>query len=99
MASPVPKSAVVKAEPAPAVTPNSINVVVLSQDGGQVHFKIRDTTPMSKLMNAYLERQGAQADNVRFLFDGIRLTETDTPRSLEMAEGDTIDAVLAQTGG
>jgi len=64
-----------------------------------VHFKIRKTTPMSKLMDAYLERQGVQKDNVRFLFDGVRLTETDTPKSLAMEEGDTIDAVLAQTGG
>lgn len=36
---------------------------------------------------------------VRFRFDGQGVTETDTPTSLEMEEGDTIEVYQQQTGG
>lgn len=35
----------------------------------------------------------------RFRFDGNPLNETDTPISLEMEEGDTIEVYQQQTGG
>lgn len=36
---------------------------------------------------------------VRFRFDGNPINEMDTPTSLEMQEGDTIEVYQAQTGG
>ena len=36
---------------------------------------------------------------VRFVYDGNRLNPTDTPNSLEMEDGDAIDAFLEQIGG
>lgn len=36
---------------------------------------------------------------VRFRFDGQAINETDTPLSLEMEEGDTIEVYQQQTGG
>lgn len=36
---------------------------------------------------------------VRFRFDGNPINETDTPTSLEMEEGDTIEVYQQQTGG
>ena len=35
----------------------------------------------------------------RFIFDGERVKEDDTPESLEMENGDEIDAMVEQTGG
>lgn len=37
--------------------------------------------------------------NVRFLFDGERLHETQTPKELNMENGDEIDVVVEQVGG
>ncbi|XP_004845057.1 small ubiquitin-related modifier 2-like [Heterocephalus glaber] len=37
---------------------NYINLKVAGQDGSVVQFKIKRHTPLSKLMNAYCERQG-----------------------------------------
>ena len=37
--------------------------------------------------------------NVRFLFDGERLHETQTPKDLNMENGDEIDVVIEQVGG
>ena len=36
---------------------------------------------------------------VRFRFDGQAINENDTPLSLEMDEGDTIEVYQQQTGG
>ena len=35
----------------------------------------------------------------RFIFDGERLKDEDTPEKLEMENGDEIDAMVEQTGG
>jgi small ubiquitin-related modifier len=38
-------------------------------------------------------------DQIRFLFDGNRLRENQTPDELEMEDDDVIDAMLFQVGG
>ena len=38
-------------------------------------------------------------NNVRFLFDGERLNENQTPKELNMESGDEIDVVIEQVGG
>lgn len=38
-------------------------------------------------------------NNVRFLFDGERLHENQTPKDLNMENGDEIDVVIEQVGG
>ena len=37
--------------------------------------------------------------NVRFLFDGERLRDTQTPKEVGMENGDQIDVVVEQVGG
>jgi small ubiquitin-related modifier len=43
--------------------------------------------------------QGIAMATMRFRFDGQPINETDTPISLEMEEGDTIEVYQQQTGG
>ena len=69
------------------------------QDGNIVHFKIKRKTQLKKLMEAYCNRQSLQMDQIRFLFDGNRLRETQSPDELEMKDDDVIDAMLFQVGG
>lgn len=59
-------------------------------------FKIKRTTPFNKLMNAYCQRQGKTLNTLRFLYDGERISETDTPESLDMEDEDTIDVMIEQ---
>lgn len=37
--------------------------------------------------------------NVRFLYDGERILEKNTPNDLNMQSGDEIDVVIEQVGG
>ena len=49
-------------------------------------------------MNAFCQRQGVNLNAVRFLFDGERLRDTQTPEGLEMEDGDVIDVMMEQAG-
>ncbi|KAI9268215.1 ubiquitin-related domain-containing protein [Phascolomyces articulosus] len=76
-----------------------INIKVVGGDNNEVFFKIKQSTPLRKLMDAYCERQGKSPGSVRFLYDGHRVLATDTPQGLDMDDGDTIDVMVEQIGG
>jgi small ubiquitin-related modifier len=86
-------------ESAKAEPTSAINIKVAAQDGNEVFFKIKRNTPLSKLMDAYCDRQGVDKQSVRFLYDGERVQDTSTPESLDMEDQDVIDALLEQKGG
>jgi len=73
--------------------------IKVTDNNNEVFFKIKRTTALSKLMNAFCERQGKAPSSVRFLFDGARVNPTDSPDSLEMADGDTLEVHQEQIGG
>jgi small ubiquitin-related modifier len=54
---------------------------------------------MSKVFETYAQRKGVQSSSLRFLLDGERIDENDTPKMLELDDQDQIDCVLEQTGG
>jgi small ubiquitin-related modifier len=79
--------------------PDTLNVKVVSQDGTEIFFKCKPHTNMSRLMTAYAQRQGVNLKSVRFLFDGERVREDQTPKELGLEDGDSIDVVMEQVGG
>ncbi|KAI9308814.1 ubiquitin-related domain-containing protein [Cunninghamella echinulata] len=76
-----------------------INLKVVGNDSNEVFFKIKRSTPLRKLMDAYCDRQGKSSGSVRFLYDGGRLLPTNTPEELDMEDGDSIDVMIEQIGG
>jgi len=56
--------------------------IKVTDNNNEVFFKIKRTTALSKLMNAFCDRQGKQLTTVRFLFDGARVNPTDSPDSV-----------------
>jgi hypothetical protein len=50
-----------------------------SQDGNEIFFKIKKSTPFRKLMDAYCKRQGTDENGILFLVDGKRLRPEQTP--------------------
>lgn len=53
--------------------------IKVTDNNNEVFFKIKRSTKLEKLMNAFCERQGKDVRTVRFLFDGQRVTQQDTP--------------------
>ena len=91
------------AKPLPADAQNlydnyPLDLKVVTQAGTEIFFKCKQTTPLSKLMNAFCQRQGINAASVRFLFDGQRLNPQQTPQELEMEDGDVVDVMVEQQG-
>ena len=93
----VPATATVAAPaPAPAA---GITLRIKDQAGEETYFKVKNTTKMSKVFAAYAQRKGLQQSALRFLLDGERVTNDDTPKTLELEEEDQIDCLLEQYGG
>jgi len=56
--------------------------IKVTDNNNEVFFKIKRTTQLKKLMDAFCERQGKQLSTVRFLFDGTRVRPEDTPETV-----------------
>lgn len=70
--------------PAEAPAPVEHLNIKVTDNNNEVFFKIKRTTPLKKLMDAFCERQGKQLSTVRFLFDGTRVRPEDTPDSVSV---------------
>ncbi|KAK1769918.1 ubiquitin-related domain-containing protein [Phialemonium atrogriseum] len=73
--------------------------IKVTDNNNEVFFKIKRSTKLEKLMLAFCERQGKSPNSVRFLFEGQRVQPTDTPDTLEMTDGDTLEVHQEQVGG
>merc|ERR1712179_735590 len=69
------------------------------QDSNEIHFRVKQTTQMGKLKKSYSERVGVPVSSLRFLFDGRRINDDETPKQLEMEQDDVIEVYQEQTGG
>jgi Ubiquitin-2 like Rad60 SUMO-like len=56
--------------------------IKVTDGNNEVFFKIKKSTRLAKLMSAFCERQGKDQNTVRFLFDGSRVRDEDTPDSV-----------------
>jgi len=67
--------------PTPASEPPAVEHlnIKVTDNNNEVFFKIKRSTQLKKLMDAFCERQGKQMSTVRFLFDGTRVRPEDTP--------------------
>ncbi|KAI5683242.1 hypothetical protein M9H77_04470 [Catharanthus roseus] len=88
-----------KEDKKPSGKPTHIILKVNGQDGNEVFFKIKRITQLRKLMNVYFDHQSVDSNLITFLFDGSPLRGEQTPKELEMEDGDEIDAMKHQTGG
>ncbi|KAK6200006.1 ubiquitin-related domain-containing protein [Scheffersomyces amazonensis] len=80
--------------------PDNTHINLKVSDGSaEIFFKIKRSTPMKRLMEAFCKRQGKSLDSLRFLIDGTRIYPDNTPDQLELEDGDTIEAHREQTGG
>ncbi|KAF9523326.1 ubiquitin-like protein [Crepidotus variabilis] len=77
----------------------TINIRVATSNGDEVFFKIKRSTKLSKLQGAYANKVGKDVGSIRFLYDGVRVNEDDTPHTLDMEDNDTIDVMVEQVGG
>ena len=56
--------------------------VKVTDNNNEVFFKIKKSTQLKKLMDAFCDRSGKNRRSVRFLFDGQRVQNDDTPETV-----------------
>jgi hypothetical protein len=95
--SPAPESPVPAEEKKPEAT--HIQVKVKDQHENEVFFKIKRSTPMKKVFDAYCATKSIARASVRFLFEGERVQDLDTPEKLEMDDDNMIEVFSEQQGG
>ena len=63
-----------------------IKLKVVGQDSNEIHFRVKMTTQMGKLKKSYSERVGVPVSSLRFLFDGRRINDDETPKQVQMTQ-------------
>ena len=76
-----------------------LQIVVRDQSGEEVFFKVKPKTLMGKLFESYAQRRGVERAVLRFMLDGKRILNDDTPESLKLEDRDQVDCLLEQIGG
>ncbi|CAB4385402.1 unnamed protein product [Rhizophagus irregularis] len=79
-------------------TDSFINLKVQDYSKNATVYKVKKTKPLNKLKQVHCDRNGLNIEIMRFLFDGKRIKDNDTPDSLEMENNDIIDIVCRQDG-
>eukprot|EP01039_Chlorochromonas_danica_P005143 gene5144-5651_t len=73
--------------------------IKIKEGSEELAFRVKKTTKMSKIFDTYRSRRGLEAGAVRFMYDGRRVTAEETPKTLEMEDGDLVEAFIEQQGG
>ena len=60
----------------------TLTVRVKDQTGEETFFKVKKTTKMGKVFEAYAQRKGLQLSSLRFLLDGERIGNDESPKSV-----------------
>lgn len=88
------------AEEKAATTDEYIRLRVITSDmTNEVHFRVKAATALGRLKRSYCSKLGFQVEELRFVFDGHRITDDDTPKSLGMMNDDVIEIYQERTGG
>ena len=70
------------AMPPPQAAPLQVELQFNGNDNSSVTFKMKSTMKLKKAMEAYSARVQRPVDQLRFLFEGARLEEDDTPQKV-----------------
>jgi hypothetical protein len=86
-------------QPANASCVNIVTIRVKDHTGEEIMFRVRNTTPFGRIINAYVSRKGVIAvAKLRFLLHGRNIYPNQTIADLELEDNDQVDVVLAQIG-
>jgi small ubiquitin-related modifier len=57
-----------------------IKLKVIGQDSNEIHFLVKMSTNMGKLKKSYAEKVGVPVSSLKFLFDGRRINDNESPK-------------------
>lgn len=78
---------------------NVINIKLRTQKGDDIHFRIKPSTNMDKVLKAFCDRSGLAQNSMRLFFDGARINLTQTASEVGLQDNDVLDVMEFQVGG
>ena len=75
-----------------------IELQVVWEDGEMLRFRQRPYSGLKRLKNLSCDKFGFPRNFLRFAYVGRRINDDDTPKELEMEQGDVIGAYMPQCG-
>jgi len=75
-----------------------INLTFMFNDQS-IRLQMKMNTPFKKAFNTAYERFNQNPKTVRFMYEGTRIREPDTPADYDMEDGDQVDVQVEQLGG
>ncbi|GAA5948446.1 hypothetical protein JCM3765_001423 [Sporobolomyces pararoseus] len=91
-----------EAEVKPEGQATHISLKIQGSGFPELVIKVKKTTRLEKMMNAYCQRAGKDLSEVRFMVDGVKLTPNQLVSDLDIDEDDeeiTIDVTQEAVGG
>jgi small ubiquitin-related modifier len=76
-----------------------VNLTIKDPQGEESYFKVKRSTRMRKLFQAFCKRNSLDPATIRFFFQGERINEDHTPDDIGFRDGDKIDSFVRQTAG
>lgn len=80
--SPLPDAGPAPIHASVAPKGHQVGLKLQDQSGYSIAFKVKSTTKFAKIMDTWANKVGVEKKALRFLFDGTRLVEDDTPGSV-----------------
>lgn len=74
----------------------AITIKVKDGAGEELQFKVKKSTRMEKIFEAYAGRKGISSASLRFSLDGEKINPDATPKMLELEDNDQIDGKHSQ---
>lgn len=71
----------------------------VTDNNTEVLFRVRKTTPLKRVIDGFCKRTGKDRQSLRFLADGDRVNDDDTPEKLGLEDNDVIEVLNQQVGG
>ena len=68
--------------------------IKIQSSGGELTFKVKKSTPFSKIFKAFADKNGVPTGTHKFTFDGQTIKDSDTPESLQVEDGDSIGTFI-----
>ncbi|KAI0564708.1 Ubiquitin-2 like Rad60 SUMO-like protein [Gracilaria domingensis] len=98
-ASPPPASPAPASPPPPPPANDRVTLTVRDKENNEFTFQVKRTTPFRKVFEAFSSKMKEPPSTFRFLYDGKRISPSDTVISLDISNGDSIDAMVEAQGG
>ncbi|CAL5991500.1 Sentrin [Hexamita inflata] len=80
-------------------TEEKITIKVSDDHDNGMQFRVKPTTQLKKIFDHFAAKQSVSRTDLRFYHNGVKLQDTDTPKDVNLQEGDTIEVLRQQIGG